>query len=331
MWCCRTSRSSISPTRAAALGNLYRWLRPGGTLVITTVNRRHPFVAAYLGIPDGRSPTHPAADQGDRRGCPSPRRGMQRSGAVTAALAARASRRSSSRPSATRPGMGPPAADVRPGAGRRPDRAGQPEPPIHDPRGRAEARRLTALFTFGAEFTIPLRCDFPASTAWGRPDHHQPPGGRRDPGSHVSPSTPTRAANRHQRRFASFPFSSREMTDWSSPHSFPRWRWLSPARRLASRTDSPMAAMPARDTLGKSIEPRPAFGNERGVYMAHSYMTALHLASSADCLPATPPSDAGKLHQKCREVASRGEGDFPARASRLKLPGAFGPLVLASV
>ncbi len=38
---------------AAALTNLYRWLRPGGTLVITTVNRRHPFVAAYLGFPDG--------------------------------------------------------------------------------------------------------------------------------------------------------------------------------------------------------------------------------------------------------------------------------------
>jgi SAM-dependent methyltransferase len=36
-----------------ALRNLYRWLRPGGTLVVTTVNRRHPFVAAYLGIPDG--------------------------------------------------------------------------------------------------------------------------------------------------------------------------------------------------------------------------------------------------------------------------------------
>lgn len=36
----------------AALGNIHRWLRPGGTLVATTVNRRHPFVGAYLGIPD---------------------------------------------------------------------------------------------------------------------------------------------------------------------------------------------------------------------------------------------------------------------------------------
>ncbi len=37
----------------AALANLRRWLRPGGTLVATTVNRQHPFVAAYLGLPDG--------------------------------------------------------------------------------------------------------------------------------------------------------------------------------------------------------------------------------------------------------------------------------------
>ena len=37
----------------AALRNLSRWLRPGGKLVATTVNRRHPFVAAYLGLPDG--------------------------------------------------------------------------------------------------------------------------------------------------------------------------------------------------------------------------------------------------------------------------------------
>lgn len=37
----------------AAMANLRRWMRPDGTLVITTVNRRHPFVAAYLGLPDG--------------------------------------------------------------------------------------------------------------------------------------------------------------------------------------------------------------------------------------------------------------------------------------
>lgn len=36
----------------AALTNLRRWLRPGGTLVATTVNRRHPFVAAYLRLPE---------------------------------------------------------------------------------------------------------------------------------------------------------------------------------------------------------------------------------------------------------------------------------------
>lgn len=38
---------------AAAMANLRRWMRPGGTLVMTTVNRRHPFVATYLALPDG--------------------------------------------------------------------------------------------------------------------------------------------------------------------------------------------------------------------------------------------------------------------------------------
>ena len=36
-----------------ALTNLHHWLRPGGLLIATTVNRRHPFVAAYLWLPDG--------------------------------------------------------------------------------------------------------------------------------------------------------------------------------------------------------------------------------------------------------------------------------------
>jgi demethylmenaquinone methyltransferase/2-methoxy-6-polyprenyl-1,4-benzoquinol methylase len=35
----------------AAFANLARWARPGATLVVTTVNRRHPFVGAYLGLP----------------------------------------------------------------------------------------------------------------------------------------------------------------------------------------------------------------------------------------------------------------------------------------
>jgi SAM-dependent methyltransferase len=34
-----------------ALANMHRWLVPGGTLVATTVNRRHPFVGAYLALP----------------------------------------------------------------------------------------------------------------------------------------------------------------------------------------------------------------------------------------------------------------------------------------
>jgi SAM-dependent methyltransferase len=36
----------------AALSNMHAWLRPGGHLVVTTVNRRHPFVDAYLRLPD---------------------------------------------------------------------------------------------------------------------------------------------------------------------------------------------------------------------------------------------------------------------------------------
>ena len=38
---------------AAALRAFATWLRPGGTLVATTVNRRHPLVAAYLAAPPG--------------------------------------------------------------------------------------------------------------------------------------------------------------------------------------------------------------------------------------------------------------------------------------
>ena len=34
-----------------AIGHLRRALRPGGRLVATTVNRRHPFIATYLAIP----------------------------------------------------------------------------------------------------------------------------------------------------------------------------------------------------------------------------------------------------------------------------------------
>jgi SAM-dependent methyltransferase len=35
----------------AALANMARWLRPGGHLIVTTVNRRHPFVGLYLSLP----------------------------------------------------------------------------------------------------------------------------------------------------------------------------------------------------------------------------------------------------------------------------------------
>jgi SAM-dependent methyltransferase len=36
-----------------ALANLHHWLRPGGRIVLSTVNRRHPFVRAYLATPLG--------------------------------------------------------------------------------------------------------------------------------------------------------------------------------------------------------------------------------------------------------------------------------------
>jgi SAM-dependent methyltransferase len=41
------------PCPGVALASLARWLRPGGAIVLTTVNRRHPFVAAYLSLPSG--------------------------------------------------------------------------------------------------------------------------------------------------------------------------------------------------------------------------------------------------------------------------------------
>ena len=41
------------PEPEIALANFRRWLRPDGTLVVTTVNRWHPFVDAYLRLPDG--------------------------------------------------------------------------------------------------------------------------------------------------------------------------------------------------------------------------------------------------------------------------------------
>ena len=145
--------------------------------------------------------------------------------------------------------------------------------------------------------------------------HHQPPGGRCDAGSQASPSAPTTAANRHQRRLASFPFSSLEMIDWSSPHSLPRWRCVSPARQRALRTDSPIASMPFVDSDGRpSIEPRTNLGYAVGVYTSLSYTIALHPRSTAAHLALAPAPN----RPRCREVASdmpgsciAGRGGFP--------------------
>ena len=41
------------PEPDIALAHFRRWLRADGTLVVTTVNRWHPFVDAYLRLPDG--------------------------------------------------------------------------------------------------------------------------------------------------------------------------------------------------------------------------------------------------------------------------------------
>ena len=49
----------------AAMVNVCRWLRPGGTLLITTVNRDHPFVNAYLSLPTAlRTPLQRAIKAG---------------------------------------------------------------------------------------------------------------------------------------------------------------------------------------------------------------------------------------------------------------------------
>jgi SAM-dependent methyltransferase len=38
---------------AAAFRHFRGWLRPGGRLIVSTVNQRHPFVRAYLSTPEG--------------------------------------------------------------------------------------------------------------------------------------------------------------------------------------------------------------------------------------------------------------------------------------
>ena len=137
----------------AAFANLARWLRPGGSLVLTTVNRRHPFVAAYLEMPDAlRRRIQPlvkatVADAHPLVGaCNEPaavRAALARAGFVDVRLAERG-------PPRARLGTTPP--DLRPRARRRPARAGHPDAPL-DPRRHGPhpgARRMTGRGAGGA-------------------------------------------------------------------------------------------------------------------------------------------------------------------------------------
>lgn len=40
------------PDPHSALLTMHDWLRPGGWLILSTVNRRHPFVSAYMSLPN---------------------------------------------------------------------------------------------------------------------------------------------------------------------------------------------------------------------------------------------------------------------------------------
>ncbi len=64
----------------SAFRNLHAWLRPGGRLVITTVNRRHPFVRAYLAMPVAATWPPATPCQSHRRRCTSARWRLQLAG-----------------------------------------------------------------------------------------------------------------------------------------------------------------------------------------------------------------------------------------------------------
>jgi SAM-dependent methyltransferase len=114
----------------AALANFYLWLRPGGQLVLTTVNRRHPFVAFYLWLPERirrRLQPRVKASAEDAHhlvgACNDPatiRNALTRSIRAPPPSAHRQSRA----------GVGSPCADVRARTGGRPLMSGEPRPTI---------------------------------------------------------------------------------------------------------------------------------------------------------------------------------------------------------
>ena len=203
-----------------------------------------------------------------------------------------------------RTGVGPPAADIRPGAGRRPHRAGQPEPSIHDPRGRAEAGRLTATFTFGAGTHHSREDATSPHQRRGRPGHHQPPARPRIP----RPRAPDQAANRHQRDWE-LSFSRREMITGRA--QFPGACQGTASPRGPTHRWRPCP----RDTLGKSIEPRPASGTS----VACTWRSLHDGTSSARIRrlpPDTHPGDAGRIRNAGSCIVGR-------RCIPAELRGAF--------
>jgi hypothetical protein len=88
--------------------------------------------------------------------------------------------------------------------------------------------------------------------------------------------------------------------------------------------------MPLVDSDGRpAIEPRSNFGYARGVYMLQWYTAALHAQSTTASLPlgalTARARDAGKLHQKCREVASPARVDFRRPTMRATARATAGP------
>ena len=129
-----------------AFATLASWLRPGGWLVITTVNRRHPFVDAYLSLPDGvRSQIQPIvkASEADAHplvgACNTP---AALRDALTAAGIRRRRGRDDRIPVAR---MGPLPSGLRAGSARRRGRAAIPRPPLDDRRASASIGRTSRL------------------------------------------------------------------------------------------------------------------------------------------------------------------------------------------